>query len=848
MEQRPQPSSKTSSGLRARIGGVLRKVGGPIAALGRRGGGWARAHAGLLLALAGATAIVPLTAVVMWWSAHWLIQRNQTRITLDMALEALDAGELAQAKYLVQRVVSDPEQPDPPGGRAFVLGAVAAQEAEGLAAVDAAKLNLVASRWLQEARSLGLPEARKTQALWLLGRSLFAAGKYGASRPLLVEAGQRDPELQEHVYPLLVTACRLDSHPDRRRALDYSARWLAVPNLTPEERRLALIRRCELLLDEGDLPGCRGVVDQLAADKDAGSDLLRLKARLLLQEAQQTLAKSPTPDQKTAADAQLDLAIGLLREAQARDIVERDETFESMYVIGHCYEAKGDLSAAQAQYQRVESLDAQGPNGLASRLAAADVARRRGEDAEAIKLYRHVLATCGPPAEFANPWLTLDELRRRVLQAWQQYYDQQQFDRAIELGADLFPLVSKAESLSRRGETYEAWARAIEANDQNRARAASNAAAPRWREAGDTFLELANVRFSSRFYTDDLWRAAECFIRAEAPQQAAQALREYLRFEPIRRRAQALVNLGEALHGLGDDAGALAAAQQCIDFHADQASVYQARILASKVYLERKDLPHASAALEANLRDDALMPTSREWRDSLFLLGKLMFNEAQEKSAPTLGAADVQRNETLATLESADDLYRTSLARLREAVARYPQVAESLEARYLVADGHRLLARLPRERLNVVTVQTTRLSLVKHMRDDLQAAVQGFAELQEELVRLQEEGPLTEPQDLLLRNAYFGRAAALFELEQYEAASEAYADAASRYQQYPEALDALVQLAACYQRLAKPAEARGALEQARIVWQQLPTEVAWQSTTPFDREEWQRRLEWLEKN
>jgi TolA-binding protein len=345
-----------------------------------------------------------------------------------------------------------------------------------------------------------------------------------------------------------------------------------------------------------------------------------------------------------------------------------------------------------------------------------------------------------------------------------------------------------------------------------------------------------------------LWRAADCFTRAEDPRQAARALREYLRFEPIRRRAQALVNLGTAVHSLGDDAAALAAAQQCIDFHSDQASVYQARILASRVYLERKDLPRASAALEANLRDDALMPTSREWRDSLFLLGKLLFDEAQQKSAPTLGAADVQRNETLETLEAADDLYRTSLARLREAVARYPHVAESLEARYLVADGHRLLARLPRERLDVVTVQTTRLSLVTHMRDDLQAAVQGFSELQEELVRLQEEGPLTEPQDLLLRNAYFGRAAALFELEQYETASEAYADAASRYQQHPEALDALVQLAACYQRLARPAEARGALEQARIVWQQLPTEVACQSTTPFDREEWQRRLDWLEKN
>jgi len=832
-----------------------RRVFAPLAGIARRGGGWASEHAGLLLGAFGMALIVPLTIVVMWWSSHWLIVRNQKRITLDMALAALDAEQWAQAKHLAQRVVSDPENPDPPGGRALIMGAVAAAEAEGLIAEDAAKLNLVAVRWLQEARALGLPEDRQTQSLWLLGRAQFLAKHYSAAKPLLLEAAKRQPNLEEFAYPLLVTACRLDEHRNLKAALDYTAKWLAIPELPPEVQLQALIQRTELLLAEGDLAGAKASIERIAGLKDedgqpldAGSDLPRLRAQTIMLAAQQTREASPEPEAKLAADKQLDEAIGLLREAQARDIIESERTFEAMFLVGQCYEAKGDLAAAQAQYQRVESLDSKGASGLVARVSAADVARRRGEDAEAITLYKQVLATCGPPQDFANPWLTVDELRRRVLQAWQYYYDQQQFDQAIELGADLFPLVTKAESLSRKGESYESWARAIEANPQGASKPSNPAAAERWREAGDTFRELARLRFSTRFYTDDLWRSADCYVRGEAPKQATEALREYLRFEPLRRRAQALVGLGTAMHALGDDAAALAAAQQCIDFHADQASVYQARILASQVYLERKDLTLASAALEANLRDDALMPTSREWRDSLFLLGKLLFDEAQAKSAPTLGAADVQRAETLATLEAADDLYRTSLARLREAVARYPHIAESLEARYLVADGHRLLARLPRERLNIVTVQTTRLSLVKHMRDDLQAAVDGFADLQEELVRLQEETPLTAPQEMLLRNAYFGRAAALFELEQFEEASEAYADAASRYQQYPEALDALVQLAACYQRLARPAEARGALEQARIVWQQLPTEVAWQSTTPFDRDEWQRRLDWLERN
>jgi tetratricopeptide (TPR) repeat protein len=764
-----------------------------------------------------------------------------------MALEALDARQLGAARQLAQRAASDEDRPDPPGGRAFVLGAASAYEAEGLERQDAAKLYGVAARWLQEALAQGVPAERRGEAQWLLGLSLISAGRYEAARPALLEALALAPNRQGQVYPLLSAAFQRAAHPDLRRALDFNARWLAVPGLSAEERRKALVQRAELLLSQRDTTGCRGILEQLARDPEARDDAQRLRARMLIEEARRRSTAAADADRQ-AIDAQLDEAIKLLREVQARDISERASSYEAMYLIGVAFAGKEDWEAAQGQFQRTERLDALGPHGFAARLEAADIARRRGEDEEAVSLYRHVLSSCGRPEEFSNPWLTLDELRRRVLLAWQSYFEQQQFRRALELSEDLYPLVSRTESLLRKAEAYEGWARALEPESGGAGGRRSTAARERWRDAGQTYFELARLRFATRFYSDDLWRAAECLARAEDHRQKAAALREYLHYEPVRRRAQALVNLGAALHALGDDSAALAAATQCMDFHADQAPVYQARILASKVYMERKELPQATAALEANLRDDTLMPTSREWRDSLFLLGKLLFDEAQEKAAPTLGAADVQRNETLRTLETADELYRTSLARLREAVARYPQAPETPEAQYLVADGHRLLARLPRERLAVVTVQTTRLSLVKQLREDLRAAVQGFAALQEELMRRQEEAPLAESQELLLRNAYFGRAAALFELEDYEQASEAYADAASRYQQQPEALDALVQLAACYQRLARPAEARGALEQARIVWQQLAPEVAWQETTPFDKEEWQRRLDWLERN
>ena len=97
----------------------------------------------------------------------------------------------------------------------------------------------------------------------------------------------------------------------------------------------------------------------------------------------------------------------------------------------------------------------------------------------------------------------------------------------------------------------------------------------------------------------------------------------------------------------------------------------------------------------------------------------------------------------------------------------------------------------------------------------------------------------------ILRNSYFAKADVLFDQGKIDEALTAYSAATSRYQHEPEALEAYLQIAACYRRVGRHAEARGTLEQARVVLARIKPEKNFTKTTPYSRDEWTRLLTWL---
>ena len=109
----------------------------------------------------------------------------------------------------------------------------------------------------------------------------------------------------------------------------------------------------------------------------------------------------------------------------------------------------------------------------------------------------------------------------------------------------------------------------------------------------------------------------------------------------------------------------------------------------------------------------------------------------------------------------------------------------------------------------------------------------------------QDQRELTPLEKAILRNSYFALGHAQFDLGRFEDAIQTYSAASNRYQHDPEVLEAFVQMANCHRRLNRPLEARGTLQQAKVVLDRLPAAAPFATATNFTRREWTDLLDWL---
>jgi tetratricopeptide (TPR) repeat protein len=178
-------------------------------------------------------------------------------------------------------------------------------------------------------------------------------------------------------------------------------------------------------------------------------------------------------------------------------------------------------------------------------------------------------------------------------------------------------------------------------------------------------------------------------------------------------------------------------------------------------------------------------------------------------------------------------------------VQRYPAAPQALLARYSIAEAHRHSALAPRRKLSITSIEISRLALTRQIAQDLEAAIDEYQRLMTDLSDEQTLPRRTAVELAVLRNCYFGRADALFDLNRFEEAIQAYSAATNRYQNEPESLEAYVQIATCYRRLKRPNEARGTLEQARVVLGRIRPDADFLRTTRLDRRQWDDLLGWL---
>lgn len=808
----------------SRVRAILQKLNGPLQKVG---GLLLRPFQPLLARFAPYRTIATFIFLVLLTSTLgsyvWYANRRAERlesISLQTALEALDEANYGEARRQAHLLNHSSRAIAKSGGPAFILGAIATVQAENPDEPNRDELYRLAVSYLHEARNQGFPPGRQAQGLSLLGSCLLAQRKFPEAAQEFERALRVASEYSEKLDvngTRLKLAWAYGSLREHNNALvaEHLQKMLSEPGLPDDTRFQAICLRTQLLIQADEASSAR---EQLKAFTEEESQ--RPKAVLLRGHVDLLLARRASLDPTTRQQL-LDDSHERFRTLLSQPESSTATQAEASYLLGLCLEAQGQDRGAREQFNQTRRLFFSEPQSLAASLREGQLLMREGNFNVALDRLAEVVQLITENSSEPNRWLTSGECREVLLKVFSDLTEQQKFPQAFELLDVIRPLSQDglvtaldANLQAQWGEQLVQLAAQSPRQDQGLIKKAER----RFRAAGQAFADLAEERFDQAEYPADLLQSGRNYLRGQSFRQAAVMFRSYLQNEVSgKERADAYVWMGEAYLAMGHTPAALDVLKECLTKFPTDPARYQARLLASQAYLLSDDVDSAERMLRENLEGDGLTPASLEWRDSLFALGRLMH---------------------------LDERYLEAAEVLDEALQRYPEDAESVEARYLAADCCWNLARQQLGAQSSAELESTRSAYARQVRRFLYAAREHYTRTMETLEREVEQRELPPLQDAILRNCYFGRAAVLLDMENYEEALAAYRTAITHYQNAPEVLEAYVQMAECYRQMQQPQEARSAIQQAKGVLARLPADAPFALVTSRSRQQWTTFLDW----
>lgn len=827
----------SKQGLVARLLGPLKAIAGILGKLGKLGalfGGlfrivpqslaWAKSHK--LVAILALVVILIGGNGFAWWMLRDEAAPPPPPETIQDALLALDKSEWDEAKRIIETVAKRENADfDTWGGVPFVQATIELYQREQSQTEGSLVDDVRIAGLLQTARERGFPEGRRAQGLYLLGRVLARTGQYAAARGVLeeaIEAGAPPKAVLLH----LSEAWSVDPRPDYGKARQVLNEYLAEESLTDTERQWGYIELARQQLGQGDLAACRKTLSGFEARQEIVPASKVLLGRAALNEARAlpgtVTSESPPDDPKAKLYQQ---ALDTLRQVGGQDASAMPWRRLSLYFAGVCLAELGKTEDAITQFSRLRRQFSSSYEALFAGLEEAELLRAQGRNEEAIGLMASVFKQLPPSDEIDHPHLPDLAPRERVRRDYEAYLRKPDYVSAIQLLNAGAAALGEETTWELKAALYQNWGRALlaaaEKETLQQGEALAQEGRRHLRQAGAAFRELAALHFSHRKYPDDVWNSAEAFAAGRDYVNAAAQYRTYIEFNTPRRRAEALFGMANALLADGKLTEALEAVTEAIRAYPRNPGVYEARLLASRIYSELGDGAHAEEMLRANLEGGQLAPESNEWRDSLFALGSLLYREGRPGEA---------------------------LAPLDEAVRRWPNAPQSIDAYYLLAECNRQQADLLRSAALSANVPSERAARFREVDAHVTAALAHYERVRALLEQRSDRELLPPIDQATLRNCYFGRGAMLQQLRRFEEAVQAYSDATNRYQSAPEALDAYVQAAECLRRLNRAADARGTLEQAKVALARIAPDADFAATTNHSRDEWAKELDWLSKN
>ena len=774
---------------------------------------------------------------------------------LQQALDTVGAERSAWEMRQALEIADELEElgyvdPDFPAGLSFVRGMAAFHEARQFEGEEQQRRLIAAIEHFDHALPRGMPPEHRKELTWALGVSLQTVGLSNRAHAHLQVASGYGPEGQADAWTdgrvessLFYMQNLIDgqSEADLQEALKVNDDLRQVTDLPESLGQKIALRRAQIL----HLLGRRKEAGQIIANTPGENPAtIILKARAVMSEAHELAEQND----KAASIDKYEDAQEILSELTGSG-APAGPAGQALFLTGLCAERLGKTESAINYYDKTTRRFGEQHEWLAASLRLGILLRESGRNEEALGAYRSVLRSVTRPEDFRNRWLTVDQFRESILNAWREWLDAKHFKEAQALTQEMAPLIDRVTALRHAAETAGRWAESAEERigqsklaDRS---AAEQQARQRWTAAGDAYAQLANEIRTEGDYPDVIRTAAEHYGRGYAFDQALEFVNTFVESEPLEGLAKSLVFKGRTLLNLDRLPEAYESLQRVItDFPTDP-SVFEARLLSGRCQLERDLVDQAESTWRAILNSEELDPAANEWRLAKFEIGRLLVRRAANDfraSQPVAGTAPTDEQQTFRAL--AFSRWNEAIKDLRHYLERYPSSVEATEARFLLAGALQKAAIEPRERLDSALPANARVELQRDITRLLTEAIDEYRTLQTQLSEIRSTGQLDQFQQQLYRATFLQIPHAMYELSDYPDAVAHYGMVTSRFADHVSVLTAYVQRWRCFMQLRQPDDAQRQLFQARVMLNRLTDEAFQSQSTGLTREQWSEWIEW----
>lgn len=807
-----------------------------------------------------------------WWTSR--DEGPTPREELDTALELLNDRSRRENRDEAKKIALKLKRmnyraPDFQGGPEYVLGIVAFRDGMDADSIDRHRHFVRAVRFLREAEQQALESRYLPEWNYAMGVSLYEAGNAPRAVANLeravtsyprgqVEAGLRlsgvyldrkQPKEMQRGVAVLSQLVDLDKTQISAHQKDIAWLRLAMLHLALRQQSQA---QAALLKVKGQQAKTQATRVFKARATIAGAKVLRSR--------REVAAISAATHALLLARAERGFRRAMSQLKPVEKTVGLDTTYtrQASYLLGQCAEHIAELESRNAATKYDEAINyyvrtvRNFPNTHESTVAslrAARLLRLSGRYEEAIQAYRIALKTTGSSDEFHNRWIGLEEFRSILTSEWEALQAQKLHWEAIELSSLMSAVFPPAHTQELNSLAHGKWALALEAKIPGKTGADRKTAIielrRRRRLTGASFAKLARLRQASNLYARALWTSAENYRKGHDFENALKQYTAYIESQPKDRLPQAYVERARVLMDLDRLEQAREHLQKVLDAHPNSSISYVAQFLMADCMLEMGHAGKAESMWRATLSHPKLTPDAREWRLSLFSLGRHLYHQARisrekadaDRRAGRTKAADKKRDAAKTRLMEAG-------LRLGEFLGRYAKDRAAIEARFLLAKTSQQRASIAREHAREADVENVRKQYRDKQNALLRQAGGHYRKLQTALLKAEETGPLGNLHTSFLRDCYFEIAHVLYALEQYPQAISAYNSAANRYPGDPQVLLAYLQMAASYNRLGDRSEAFSLIVQAEVIYRKLPDNSFRPPHTTLTKKEWGDLLKW----